>query len=218
MNHFSMDTVFSSIDRQGRYAFGNQAMITQWNLARLAESMLPLLNTDLDKSTEIAAEALSGYSDQFDSKWLSCIRKKLGLFGAEADDLELFQRLLGWMQNNKADYTMTFRDLICEHIPTNPIYQSTDFKMWHECWQARLSRQANTIDSSLSLMRESNPVVIPRNHLVEAALSSAEQGDLQPFITLLSILQKPFDDSDKNIYFREPPKEYDLHYQTFCGT
>jgi uncharacterized protein YdiU (UPF0061 family) len=218
MDQFSIDTVFSSIDRQGRYAFGNQAMITEWNLARLAESMLPLLNENLAKATDMAEAALSGYSVEFNRQWLLGMQKKLGLFAAEAKDLELCQGLLGWMQNNRADYTMTFRDLICDHMPPNSIYQSTEFKTWHECWQARLSRQTNTRESSLSLMRKSNPVVIPRNHLVEAALSSAEQGDLQPFITLLGILQHPFDDSDKNIPFRDPPKECNIHYQTFCGT
>ena len=146
------------------------------------------------------------------------MRKKLGLFGAEVEDLELIQSLLGWMQDNQADYTMTFRDLIREHIPTNPIYQSTDFKMWHERWQARLSRQANPLDSSLSLMCESNPIVIPRNHIVEAVLSSAQQGDLKPFMALLNALQKPFDDNEKNIYYRDPPTQRDLHYQTYCGT
>lgn len=218
MDRFAMDTVFSSIDRHGRYAFGNQASIAQWNLARFAETLLPLLHSDMNTAADIAEAAIEGYSTIFNNAWLSGMRRKLGLFGEEADDLPLIQSLLEWMQHTGADYTTTFRDLISETIPSGDAYQFPAFQVWHRRWQARLAKNPKPLKSSFCLMRECNPVIIPRNQHVEDALASAEEGNLKPFHTLLEAVQHPFAETESNLHFRTLPPHANRNYQTFCGT
>jgi serine/tyrosine/threonine adenylyltransferase len=218
MDRFAMDTVFSSIDRNGRYAFGNQASIAQWNLARLAESLLPLLDEDMHKAADLAEAAIDSYSAIFNAAWLSGMRRKLGLFGEEADDLALVQSLLGWMQATGADYTITFRDLISETMLTGEHYQSRAFHDWYAAWKARLARNPKPLKSSFCLMRDSNPVIIARNQHVEDALNAAEAGDLIPFNALLEAVLKPYAETESNAPFRSPPPHATGYYQTFCGT
>ena len=218
MDRFAMDTVFSSIDRHGRYAFGNQAPIAAWNLARLAEALLPLLHEDINKAVDLAETAIDGYNTIVNETWLSGIRRKLGLFGEETDDLSLTQNLLEWMQDTGADYTTTFRQLISETMPTGEAYQSQAFQHWHQRWQARLSRNSKPLETSFCLMRDSNPVIIPRNQHVEDTLDAAEQGNIKPFQALLEAVQKPFDATESNTMFRTPPPHAVRNYQTFCGT
>lgn len=218
MDQFSMDRVFSSIDINGRYAYGNQPHIAQWNLMRLAEAILPLLHDEMSASMELAQEAIAGYNALFNEAWLSAMRKKLGLFGEESGDILLIQDLLQWMQDDNADYTLTFRDLIQENIIKTEKYQSSDFGEWYVRWQARLARNLEQLESSLSLMRANNPVIIPRNHCVEEALDAAEDGDISLFMSLLKAVQRPYDTSEANLCYRDPPKYPNIHYQTFCGT
>jgi len=218
MDRFAMDTVFSSIDRNGRYAFGNQASIAQWNLARLCESLLPLLHEDVEKASQLAEAAIEGYSAIFNLTWLSGMRRKLGLFGEEADDLPLIQSLLEWMQETGADYTITFRDLISETAPTEGAYQSPAFQQWFIRWQARLARNLKPLKSSLCLMRDKNPVIIPRNQHVEDALDAAGDGNLKPFYALLEAVQHPLEETDTNAPYRAPPPHANHNHQTFCGT
>jgi uncharacterized protein YdiU (UPF0061 family) len=218
MDRFAMDTVFSAIDRNGRYAFGNQASIAQWNLACFAKTLLPLLDEDIRRATDLADVAIERYSTVFNDAWISGMRRKLGLFGEEADDLPLMQSLLEWMQKTDADYTITFRDLITKTLPIGETYQSQTFRDWHTRWQARLGRNAKPLNSSFCLMRAHNPVIIPRNQYVEDALTAAEQGNLKLFHALLNAVQHPFDETETNTGFRKAPPHSHPNFQTFCGT
>jgi uncharacterized protein YdiU (UPF0061 family) len=218
MDIFSMNKVFSSIDQNGRYEYGSQAHIAHWNLTKLAESLLPLLHENMDEAIKLAEVAISEYANDFNSAWIDGMRSKLGLLNEEEDDYVLAQNLFSWMENAKADFTSTFRDLSYENLSDKDIYNSPDFKKWYSLWQARLSRNSKPIKSALNTMRKCNPVIVPYNHLVEEALSAAEEGDIQPFYKLLSALEKPFEFSSSNEGFLNSTPDPNPHYQTFCGT
>ena len=218
MDIFTMDQVFSSIDTHGRYNYGSQAHAAHWNLTKLADSLLPLLHQNIDEAIKIAQVAVNEYASEFNSAWISGMRFKLGFFEEEEDDFKLAQSLLEWMESSKADYTETFRDLAYENLSEKEIYKSLVFKKWLSLWQARLSRNSKPIKSSLRMMRKYDPVIVPYNHLVEEALSAAEEGDMQPFFKLLSALEKPFEFSSSNEVFLNSPLDPNPHYQTFCGT
>ena len=218
MDIFSMNKVFSSIDQNGRYEYGSQAHIAHWNLTKLAESLLPLLHENMDEAIKLAEVAISEYASDFNSAWIDGMRSKLGLLNEEEDDYVLAQNLFSWMENAKADFTTTFRDLSYENLSSKNIYNSPDFKKWYDLWQARLSRNSKQIKSALNTMRKCNPVIVPYNHLVEEALSAAEEGNIQPFYKLLSALEKPFEFSSSNEGFLNSTPDPNPHYQTFCGT
>ena len=218
MDIFSMDTVFSSIDSQGRYKYGSQAHAAQWNLARLADSLLPLLDEDTKSAITLAEEAIASFGDIFNQAWISGMRRKLGLLDEEAGDFSLAQDLLEWMQSAKADYTRTFRDLSQETLPDNTSYQLPLFQEWQTHWHERRKRDKGPLDASIDLMRKSNPAIIPNNYHVESVLSSAEDGDLKPFLALLEVLQHPFEETPSNARYRNPALLPDPHYQTYCGT
>ena len=218
MDIFSMNKVFSSIDQNGRYEYGSQAHIAHWNLTKLAESLLPLLHENMDEAIKLAEVAISEYASDFNSAWIDGMRSKLGLLNEEEGDYVLAQNLFSWMENAKADFTSTFRDLSYENLSDKDIYNSPDFKKWYDLWQARLSRNSKPIKSALNTMRKCNPVIVPYNHLVEEALSAAEEGDIQPFYKLLSALEKPFEFSSSNEGFLNSTPDPNPHYQTFCGT
>ena len=201
---FSMGTVFSSIDSHGRYKYGSQAHAAQWNLARLADSLLPLLNKDLQKAVKLAEEAIKGYSSIFNDAWIKGMRCKLGLFGDEADDFSLAQSLLDWMQMSKADYTRTFRDLTQENIVDNEFYNSPEFQKWYMLWKARITRNSKSLKDSLYLMRNSNPAIIPNNYYVEEVLAEGVGGNLKPFLALLEALKNPFEETLSNEAYRNP--------------
>ena len=208
MDAYDPATVFSSIDRNGRYAYGNQPHIAQWNLARLAEAMLPLFHDDEKQAIEIANEAIGSFEARFKRHWLAGMRAKLGLFTAESDDTALIQSLLDWTGDTKADFTNTFRDLTTGRM--EPVE-------WHQQWSARLKRQPQSPGEVADLMRRSNPAFIPRNHKVEEALSAAsEHGDLNPMKRLLTVLAEPYDHTQDLPEFSEPSDS--SGYQTFCGT
>ena len=218
MDIFTMGQVFSSIDTHGRYNYGSQANAGHWNLTKLAESLLPLLHQNMDKAIKMAEVAVNEYASEFNNAWISGMRFKLGLFEEEEDDFKLTQSLLEWMESSKADYTETFRDLAYENLSEKEIYRSLAFKKWHSLWQARLLRNSKPIKSALSMMRKYNPVIVPYNHLVEEVLLAAEEGDIQPFLKLLSVLEKPFEFSSSTEVFLNSSLEPNPHYQTFCGT
>ena len=212
MDTYDPETVFSSIDRQGRYAYANQAPIAHWNLARLAETFVPLLDDDEQRGVEIAKEILGIFPERFESHWLCGMREKLGLFNAEPEDLGLVGELLEIMAREKWDFTNTFRNL-------NPAAKAPELGDWQAKWQGRLSRQPQPIDDALERMRKSNPVVIPRNHKVEEALAAAvDRGDLRPMNRLLEALANPFEESPEKQNYREPALADSELYQTFCGT
>jgi uncharacterized protein YdiU (UPF0061 family) len=218
MDGFTMDRVFSSIDQHGRYAYGNQPSIARWNLARFAETLLPLLHEDMPRAIAIAEEAIEQFDSLFNAAWLNGMRNKLGIEGEDAADLSLIQRLFEWMQQSDADFTATFRDLMEEGVPSAAIYQSPAFAAWHGDWQARLARTATPRATSLNLMRAHNPIIIPRNQHVEDALAAAQEGDMELFHRLLAAVQRPFEETEANREFRLPPAHSAPNYQTFCGT
>ncbi len=218
MNVYDPATVFSSIDHQGRYAFGNQPHIAQWNLARFAETLLPILHQDLEQSIQIAEDAIRTFPVKFKQYWLSGMRMKLGLFTEEAEDLSLVEELLLCMKKYGMDYTNTFRDLASDLNIHEPMLDEPDFITWHSQWLKRLLRQDETLDRAIQLMLTTNPAVIPRNHQVEAALSAAEKGDFTVLEKLLKVLSEPFNDNPSRLTYRAPPAPSETLYKTFCGT
>ena len=218
MDAYDPRTVFSSIDHAGRYAYGNQPTIAQWNLARLAETLLPLLDDKIEKAADMAEEAVNGFGPLYKDKWLSMMRSKLGLFGARAEDASLIADLLDWMHQADADYTNTFRDLTEEKPPQGKPYDGKTFKEWYARWRAQLAQDTKPLKSSLSLMGANNPVVIPRNHKVEQVLEAATNGDLKPLKDLLAALQEPYENRSNLKPYQSPPKPEEIVHQTFCGT
>ncbi|WP_290523798.1 protein adenylyltransferase SelO [Alcanivorax sp.] len=218
MDRYDQDTVFSSIDRQSRYAFGNQPAITQWNLTRFAETLLSRMDDDVDRAIEMATERLKGWSSTYDASWLAMMRNKLGLTGKQAEDESLITDLLSLMQLHKADYTNTFRLLIGGQQPQGQAYNNDAFASWHARWLARLEHEGN-VDDSWARMRQNNPAIIPRNHQVEKALQAAEEdGDLSVVNRLLAALSDPYADRDAEDPYVQPPKEDEVVCATFCGT
>ena len=218
MDIFAPETVFSSIDHKGRYAYANQPYIAQWNLARLAESLLPLMDDERENAIEMAEEALNAFEDIYKSKWLSMMGSKLGLHRSDQKDEALVTELLDWMHQHKADYTNTFRDLSKPELARESAYTTESFQAWHTRWQNRLEEQEQGWDSSVTLMDSVNPAVIPRNHKVEEALQAGEEGDLNPFHNLLQALENPYQDGDHLTPYQSPAEPSEKLYQTFCGT
>ncbi len=219
MDAYDPKTVFSSIDRQGRYAYGNQPYIGGWNLARFAETLLPLLHDNEKQAIEIAEEALADYNEQFQSYWLAGMRAKLGLLNEEKEDETLIADLLKMMEAYQADYTNTFRALTFESYENAALFQSKEFIDWHKQWKARQERQDKTSELSQGVMRSSNPAVIPRNHRVEEALKAAvEEGDYSVMEKLLHVLAKPFAHTPDQVEYCKLPKPSKIPYRTFCGT
>ena len=216
MDRYHPETVFSSIDRQGRYAYSNQPPIAQWNLARFAETLIPLIDHNADKSIELASQSVNNFSDQFQTAWLKGMRQKLGLFNEEGSDIELINELLVLMQKNKADYTLTFRHLSSDAILKDAIFKDASFKVWYKNWLHCIQKQKEGEETSRLKMLKYNPAVIPRNYLVEKALSLAVADQDYKFLNdLIAALLKPYEDSH---VFSEPPIEEDKSYKTFCGT
>lgn len=218
MNAYNSTTVFSSIDHAGRYAYGNQPAIAQWNLARFAETLLPLLDSEQQKAVALASEVLGDYPARFERYWLGGMRQKLGLQLAEASDVELIRSLLAWMEQTRADFTNTFRDLSSGEPPAGDRYRDPDFQAWYARWQHRLRRDGQPKVSVYAVMRTANPVVIPRNHRVEEALSAAEDhDDLSVLHRLLAVLASPYEARADAAAYQEPSPD-DSNYRTFCGT
>lgn len=218
MDAYDPATVFSSIDRQGRYAYGQQPSIARWNLARLAEAMLPLFDADQKTAVDLANEALGGFEGRFHAYWLAGMRSKLGLQTADKEDGPLVQGLLDLMHSNQMDFTQTFRTLSHEAAMIECPFPHGDLIAWHERWTERLAREPQDREACARHMRAHNPAVIPRNHKVEEALAAAtDHGDLQVMHRLLDVLTDPFRDDAPEEY-QSPPPSGGRTYQTFCGT
>jgi len=178
MDVYHPATVFSSIDVQGRYAYQNQPGIGQWNLARFAEALLPLLHDNEEHAVELAKEELHKFEELYYSHWLTGMRRKLGLLNEEEEDRALVEELLRIMKENEADFTNTFRALTLGKPSDTAMYGKAEFTQWYKQWQERLERQDESESSVQQLMKSSNPSVIPRNHRVEEALEAAvDKGD-----------------------------------------
>ncbi|MDO4706132.1 MAG: YdiU family protein [Comamonadaceae bacterium] len=225
MDAYDPATVFSSIDRDGRYRYENQPPIAQWNLARLAEALLPLLDADEKTAIDIANAELRQFAPLFNQHYQQGMARKLGIFQPQETDTALLDDLLQFMQAKAADYTHTFVRLTLDMLDadgsyldgTQALFADPAFAQWHTRWQARLAEQAQGRAEITALMQSANPFVIPRNHRVEAALAAAEAGDMQPFNALLAALQKPFDYSAER-HWQRLPDAPQPGYQTFCGT
>jgi uncharacterized protein YdiU (UPF0061 family) len=226
MDAYHPAAVFSSIDHHGRYAFANQPRIALWNLARLAETLLPLLADDQDKAVEEAQAALGGFGLLFDRAFQDGMRKKLGLLTEQDGDVALAEDLLKAMAENEADFTLTFRHLCDAALeagkdqPVRDLFiDPTSFDGWAERWRRRLSEEPQSPAERRSAMRATNPAFIPRNHRVEAIIQAAVQReDFAPFEELLMVLAHPYDDQPAFEQYAEPPHPDQRVTQTFCGT
>jgi len=212
LDRYDPETVFSSIDRQGRYAYGNQPSIALWNLSRFAETLLTELDAGEDKALERAEGVLMTFEGRFRDHWLAGMRAKLGLFTEEEGDEALIGNLLESMRRHHADYTRTFAELDPERDDG-----LLDIS-WRAAWLERLRCQPQDAEAVRERMRAANPRVIPRNHRVEAALNAAGEGDLQPFEALLAVLRKPFSRDEIPEAFLNGPPEDLPPYVTYCGT
>lgn len=217
MDTYDPATVFSSIDREGRYAYGNQPGIAEWNLARLAETLLPLFDEDSEKAIDIAQQTLSGFAKLYHGHWLTGMRRKLGLFNEEEQDIKLVKDLLNIMKDNQADYTNTFRALTVGDLNMLSMCKTPEFNEWHERWKARLERQQKSEAEVNQLLRKSNPSIIPRNHRVEEALDAAIEGDFGVMGKLLNILEDPYAYTAEQEKYVAPSAST-TPYRTFCGT
>ena len=217
MDSYDSKTVFSSIDKYGRYAYSNQPPITKWNLARFAECLIPMIDKNEDYAIKLATDLIENFKNIYEDKWLNMMRGKLGLFGKEKKDEKLITDLLNWMEKNKADYTNTFCHLM--DIDTGDvIYQKNDFINWAKEWKKRSNLNNSYREKGIELMKKNNPIIIPRNHIVEDALKKAESGDLDKVNKLLQVLKEPFEKQKKIKEYQKPSPMGNKKYQTFCGT
>jgi serine/tyrosine/threonine adenylyltransferase len=218
MDAYDPDTVFSSIDHAGRYAYGNQPGIAQWNLTRLAEAMLPLFDSVTETAVGKATASLNRFPELYEQYWLAGMRSKLGLFAPEPEDKALADDLLAWMSRRGADFTNVFRSLSRASTAATLASEDADFAAWHDRLDVRRSRQAQSAAEVESSMQRSNPAFIPRNHLVEEALAAAtDEHDYGVMQRLLDVLAAPYDYDRDLPAFTEPGKT-GRHYRTFCGT
>jgi serine/tyrosine/threonine adenylyltransferase len=223
LDEFDPAAVFSSIDEGGRYAYGNQPHAAAWNLARFAETLLPIIDPNPARSVELATEVVSTFAARFADCWLGGMRGKLGLTTNEQGDRELVEDLLGAMHRNQADFTLTFRGLCdaaaeqCE--PRTGVVAARDFDGWAQRWLSRLARESALPMARAEAMRLVNPAYIPRNHRIEQIIEAAvERGDFAPFEEFSALLSQPFRDQSGFAAYARPPLPSERVLQTFCGT
>ena len=217
MDTYDPKTVFSSIDQNGRYAYCNQPGITKWNLARFAECLIPFFERDQKKAIQIATETINDFEKKYEEKWMNMMRNKLGISGLDNKDKPLILDLLTWMHEKKADYTNTFCHLMNLDPKKEKIFEDSKFIVWKKRWKERLLKNDNNQIKSKELMKNNNPLVIPRNHKIEEALEAAELNDMEPINKILEILKNPYDKQSEIIDYQYPSKSFE-NYQTFCGT
>ena len=221
---YDPEAVFSSIDMYGRYAYGRQPLIARWNLERLAETLLPLIDSDIDRAIQLASETVNAFVDRYIGHWLDGMRAKLGLHGAEDDDLDLANTFLSALEGQDADYTLAFRRLSdAARGDDGPIRALLDdpatYDTWAQRWRARLEREGGSKEAIAQAMNRVNPIYIPRNHKVEEALTAAvEDQALEPFKALLDVLERPFDERENLDAYASPAPADFGRYRTFCGT
>jgi uncharacterized protein YdiU (UPF0061 family) len=227
MDHYAHDRVYSSIDRHGRYAYNNQPSIGLWNLTRLAESLLPLLGDSTEAAVETARAALQEYAALYESHWLDGMRGKTGLMARHEGDRALIEKLLEIMAASSADFTLTFYYL--STLAVDSPEQDSNFRAlfsnpgpinhWAQLWRTRLRLEESVDATRQAHMQAVNPVYIPRNHLIEAAIRAAEDhGDFSVFHTLHELLQRPYELQPGKDAFMLPPEPDEVVQQTFCGT
>jgi serine/tyrosine/threonine adenylyltransferase len=227
MDEYHPGTVFSSIDAGGRYAYANQPRIAQWNMARLAETLLPLLHENEAEALKLAEAAIAAFRPRFEAAYLDILRRKLGLFTAREEDQPLAEGLLGLMAEARTDFTLAFRalgeaaggDAAAERGLAALFEKTPGFAAWAERWRERCALEVEPPAARRAAMRAVNPLFIPRNHLIEAAIAAAvERADFAPFAELLDVLERPFSEQPGRERFALPPRPDERVLQTFCGT
>jgi serine/tyrosine/threonine adenylyltransferase len=225
MDRYDPAAVFSSIDRAGRYAYGNQPAVARWNLARLAETLVPLFDAEEEAALALANQRLDAFGDIFERAFTGRLRRKIGLAQEHDDDSDLIRDFLSLLQAGQADFTQGFRDLAQALAPDGthtfraafgPVFGLDD---WLARWRTRLAREGRSAEDIKAAMDGVNPAVIPRNHRVEEALAAATRnGDMQPFERLLAVLSSPYADHPDAADLAGPPPQGGAPYRTFCGT
>ena len=217
MDQYHPKTVFSSIDKLGRYAYSNQPPITKWNLTRFAECLIPLIDKNEDTAIKIATDVIDNFQNIYEKKWLNMMRDKLGLFGEDKNDRKLIDDLLNWMEKNKIDYTNIFCHLMDIKIDNNT-YKDKTFLTWFDEWKKRSQLNNSSKEKQIELMKKNNPIVVPRNHKVEEALTEANNGSLEGMNKLNDILKNPYSNQEDIAEYQVPAPTTNEKYQTFCGT
>ena len=217
MDQYHPKTVFSSIDKFGRYAYSNQPPIAKWNLARFAECLIPLIDKNEETAIKIATDVIDNFQNIYEKKWLNMMRDKLGLFGEDKNDRQLIDDLLNWMEKYKIDYTNTFCHLMEIKIDENT-YKDESFITWFDEWKKRSKLNNSSKEKQIELMKKNNPIVIPRNHKVEEALTEANNGNLEKMKKLNDILKNPYSNQEDIAEYQVPAPISNEKYQTFCGT
>jgi serine/tyrosine/threonine adenylyltransferase len=223
MDAYDPETVFSSIDYGGRYAFGNQPPVAQWNLARFAETLLPLIDDEHERAVAAATTVLNAFTDRFDASFAEGARAKIGLTEDPGDDGALIADLLSVMRAQGVDFTSFFRALSATlrggPSPARDLFTDrAPFDAWSERWHAELAREGRDHETTAAAMDRVNPVYVPRNHLVEEALAAATAGDMDPFGRLLEAVSRPFDEREGLERYAEPAPDSFGKYVTYCGT
>lgn len=219
MNAYNPSTVFSSIDTDGRYAYGNQPYIAHWNLGSLAGALLPLIHPEQEKAIALAKEVLNEFPAIYQKYWKKMMHNKLGLQSEMDGDLNLMEDLLVWMHKNNADYTLTFYKLAHNSLQDDLAYQDENFITWLAKWKERIHAEGSTPEKAGSIMQKSNPVYIPRNHKVEEALlAAADQQQFEPLETMLELVKSPYEERPEYESYKYGPEKGDSNYRTFCGT
>jgi len=224
MERYAPGTVFSSIDRQGRYAYANQPSILSWNLTRLAETLIRFVDPEQDRAIALLTETIERVQPLYEKYWLAGMRSKLGLSTEDSQDFDLINDLLWVMEDGQADFTLVFRRLSQalrgDSAPVQELFeQSGAFDVWARRWRKRLKQEGVAEETVAQSMDRVNPIYIPRNHKVEEALDAAiDQEDLTPFTKLLAVVSQPFDEVAGNEAYAVPAPATDMPYRTFCGT
>jgi serine/tyrosine/threonine adenylyltransferase len=223
MDKYAASTVFSSIDQYGRYAYANQPEILTWNLARLAETLIPHVDTKKERAIELLTETIECIQPLYESYWLSGMRSKIGLTTEDILDQELINDLLKLMEAGQADFTLVFRRLSQtlqgDSDAVRNLFKEPDaFNAWAVRWQKRLEQEDIVAETTAQAMDRVNPIYIPRNHKVEESLAASVNQDMTPFTKLLEVVTQPFDEVEGNEAYAEPAPATNRRYQTFCGT
>ena len=222
MESYDPGTVFSSIDQGGRYSYANQPQILVWNLARLAEPLIPLVDPNQERAVELLTETIECIQPLYESYWLTRMRSKIGLSKEDSLDSQLIQDLLKVMEGT--DFTLAFRRLsqvLCgdKDLARNLFKKPNDFDDWEQRWRKRLEQEGVATEETAQAMDRVNPIYIPRNHKVEEALAAAtHQADMTVFSKLLTIVTRPFEEVEGNEAYAEPAPATNMPYRTFCGT
>lgn len=218
MNHYHPRTVYSSIDKHGRYAFQNQPAIIFWNLSVLGDAIQPLIHNDPYKSTEMVKEVIYNLQEEYNQKWYNMMFKKIGIIDPQQTDKPFIDSFLQWMYDNKADFTNSFTALLSpDMFPLHPIHSESGIS-WVEQWKSRIYTQNGGIEAAKAMMETQNPIYIPRNHIVEQVLDQAVKGDMNDFDFLIQLLKNPYQLQEVDNQYLFGIEDFRTEYKTYCGT